>query len=182
MAYTTRPTWVVRSISTVLALSALTVLHVTPSHAATYRSARGKYTISAPAGWTKNTNRFMGSDVFFAGKPVKGFAPNIVVMVQPAPRGANISQAPSQIAPMMKKVLNSAKIEKQGFTNLNGVRAYDLTVTHQMGTPARRLRVRSVTAIRNGIMVSFSSTATDASFKNYAAAFNKAMSSVRWTK
>ena len=179
MAHTTRPTWLVRSA--VLAVS-LFATHVTVSHAASHRSARGKYTITSPAGWTKNTNRFMGSDVFFAGKPSKGFAPNIVVMVQPAPRGANISQAPSQIGPMMKKVLNNARIEKQGFIKLNGVRAYDLMVTHTMGTPARRLRVRSVTAIRNGMMVSFSSTATDAAYKNYAAAFNKAMSSVRWTK
>jgi hypothetical protein len=151
------------------------------SHAEPFKSARGKYSIAPPVEWKVDTSRFMGSDVLFAAPPHNGFASNIVVIVAPS-GGRDIESAPRQVPAMMKQMLKRGEILSHGFTTLGGQRAYFLEARHDVGTPARRVRLRSVTSIHGENIVAFTASALDKDYARFAPIFNQTIDTVKWTK
>lgn len=172
-----------RNFCAVIVSASLLTAHAQTAPSAT-RSTKG-YSIVAPNGWRKGPANFMGTDLIFVSPTVAGnppFAANLVVTVGASAAGGNFEQEVKKGVAVASRMLNKFRLISRGETRLGGQRAWMLIGTHEMGTPPRRLRFYAVGAPYKNKIYSFTGTATNAQFARYQPLFQKAVSSVRWTR
>lgn len=159
----------------------LTLLLVMAVAAKPFRSAKG-YAITPPSNWQMEKSGFMGTDVFFFGSPAHGFAPNINVVVTQAAPKTRLEDGLAQVNAMLPHALNGYKRLAQGYTSVDGTRAFYTMALHQVGTPPHRLKMRQVVALKNGRVYTFTCTCLAADYAQSSVAFDAALKSIRWTK
>lgn len=142
-------------------------------------SSKG-YALTPPAGWRVDKSGMMGTDVVVIAPTVGGFAPNLNVVITPAPPGQTLDAAPKQIAAMYPRVFSDYKSMSQSFGTLGGVRTLRVMGTYTRA--GRRLRMRQVIALKNGSAYTFTCTEPEAVHAKLDPAFDKMLASIRWTK
>lgn len=160
---------------------ALTLLMVVVVTAKPFRSAKG-YTITPPANWHLEKSGFMGTDVVFYAQPMHNFAANINVVVTKAPPKANLESGLVVLNAMYPHVFTGYKRLAQGYTSVDGTRAFYNTALQKPGTPPRQLRMHQVVALKNGLNYTFTCTCLATDYAQSSAAFATALKSIRWTK
>lgn len=168
------PIALILGISLLLGIAAIAVAAAKP-----YVSLRG-YQITPAPGWEINDSGEMGTDVVISASPSDGFAPNLNVVVGPAPAGISLAHARALANQQMSKILAGYKLVSQSYTTVDGVRAINTVIEHSTGAGGRRLHLHQVVAIRGGQIYTFSGTSLASNHAKYDSAFNQMLHSIRW--
>lgn len=149
------------------------------AEAAPFVSSKG-YSLTPPAGWRVDKSGMMGTDVLVIASPVGGFAPNLNVVITPAPPGQTLDDARKQIATMYPRAFAGYKSLAQSFGTQGGVRTLRLMGTYTR--QGRLLRMRQIIALKNGSAYTFTCTEPEAVHAKLDPAFDKMLQSIRWKK
>lgn len=147
--------------------------------AAPFVSPHG-YVLTPTPGWAVNRTGMMGTDVLVYIRVPGGFAPNLNVVITPAPPGQRLDTALPQIKAIYPKMFTGFQMGQTGYGTLGGVRALTLTGTYQQG--ANRLSMRQAIAIRSGHVYTFTCTEPVAMRARFDPAFTQMLASIRWGK
>lgn len=149
------------------------------AQAAPFASPKG-YSVAPAPQWTINHTGVMGTDVIIFTRAAGGFAPNLNVVITPAPPGQTLEQGRAQVAVMYPRLFTQFHMVKSGYESMGGVRALLVVGTYMHGpTP---LSMRQDIVVQNGKVYTFTCTAPTAMQARYAPAFAQMLHSVRWSR
>ena len=152
---------------------------------------RPNTSFSATVGGTSVNNK--AADAFFLGPHNS----SLTVFIQPMPPGVTLPLLrrvlPAQMEGMSAQNIqvgpgpnlgNSSKMHvvSQGYTTLGGAKAIFLSTRVSAGQPPQPVLTHQVITLRGGKLFVFSCAALASEYPARSAAFNRALSSVRWTK
>ena len=145
----------------------------------TIHSPKG-FAVTVPPGWQSKQD-FMGAPVVIFAKPVDHFAANLnVVVVNKAP-GDAVEKIPQMQKSMYPRMFTNYHFVGGHFATLGGHKSYESTATHETGTPSRKLRMQQDITIIGDKAYTVTCTAPDATFRQYASAFNAMIKSIKFT-